>query len=653
MKLEILHSRQRQLLALLKEQQHTITSSELATKMKVSDRTFRNDIRALNTVLKQYNAKIETIRGKGIILRTEGTSAALLNDPMNSDNTLQTREDRANFLIVKLLLSDADLELGELEDEMFVSRTTLENDIRFVRKYLAAHRPYLHLERSENRIFIKDEEWKKRLLLTKIFAESWDYHTREGVLLKNSPLKPDTIDLIFKSVKKALKLHNVKLDDYDLIAFVFTIAVAEYRIRTGHPLDTPSVVTADSLKTAELVKSLMDDIESQIHIHFGNNERNNIMLSLSFRHIPDLEQVSRQSITNIVDHDAISTVDLFLSRLYSKYGIDFSWDEKLYVDLAYYVFMLEKRLRYSYERKNSILPTIKTRFIFYFELAMVMRDCFQKIYGMDISEDEWGYFADYLVMSANRAVKVRFPNGIPVALISHLSRSDREMVASQIQGFYGNAIKVIGPFSIYEKEKIIRAEPELILSTVQLEKVRPELVNIPHMTIATTFKEDMLIKLNRYIQEIKDKSLFPPLPEQLQHYFSPELFFTDLEFATKEEVITFMTQQIVKLGYAGFECISQAIERERLSSTVTEYGIAIPRVHSSKSSRTIICVAQLKNSIHWDGQKVSMVFLTSATDEDLPIYGTLLNYLANILCRREQRKRLAHIQTFNDFLALL
>jgi len=400
MKLEILHSRQRQLLALLKEQQqHIITSSELATKMKVSDRTVRNDIRVLNTALKPHGAKIETIRGRGILLKTEGASAELLSDPMYYHNTLQTREDRANFLIVKLLLSDTDLELGELEDEMFVSHTTLENDIRFVRKYLAAHRPYLHLERSENRISIKDEEWKKRLLLTKIFAESWDYHSREGVLLKNSPLKPDTIDIIFKSVKKALKLHKVKLDDYDLIAFAFTIAVAEYRIRTGHPLDTPSVVTADSMKAAELVKSLIDDIESLLHIHFGINERNNIMLSLSFRQIPDLEQVSRREINNLVDDNAVCTVDLFLNRIFSKYGIDFFWDEKLYVDLAYYVFMLEKRLRYSYERKNSILPTIKTRFIFFFELAMIMRDCFQKVYGMDISEDEWGYFADHLIMS--------------------------------------------------------------------------------------------------------------------------------------------------------------------------------------------------------------------------------------------------------------
>ena len=233
----------------------------------------------------------------------------------------------------------------------------------------------------------------------------------------------------------------------------------------------------------------------------------------------DLEQVSRREI-NLVDDNAVCTVDLFLNRIFSKYGIDFS-GMKSCMDLAYYVLCSKSGFATVMNaRINS--ATIKTRFIFFFELAMIMRDCFQKVYGMDISEDEWGYFADHLIMSANRAARFAFKRN-PVALISHLSRSDREMVASQIQRFYGNAIKVFGPFSIYEKEKINKAEPQLILSTVQLEKVRPA-GRHPHMTIATTFKEEMLIKLNRYIKEIKDNSIFPPLPKPPQHYFSPELF---------------------------------------------------------------------------------------------------------------------------------
>jgi|GEM_PF-3425550 Transcriptional antiterminator len=653
MKMETLHSRQRQLLTLLKENQQTITSRDLAAKMKVSDRTVRNDIRILNNALAKYGLKIETIRGKGILFETDGDSSTLLDYPMSPGSTLQTRADRVNVLVVKLLLSDKGLDLGELEDEMFVSKTTLENDINYVRKFLSSRHPQISLIRSDNRISIEDDEWKKRLLFTKMIAESWDYHSREGVLLQNSPLKIDTIDIIFNYTKRNLKQNNIKLDDYDLINFAFTIAVAEFRIRTGHPLVELPEMTADSLNVAGFVNSLLDEIEHLISVRFDGNERKYIMLSLSFRQVPAFEPVDRQEILHLVDQNALHTVDLFLSSLIKEYGIDFTQDDQLYADLAYHVFRLEKRLRYSYERKNPLLPLIKTRFVFFFELAMVMRNCFPEVYGININEDEWGYVADYLIASADRSGKNRFPNGVPVAFVSHLSRSNQEMLASQIKAVYGNAIELKGPFSMYEKEKIVEAYPQLILSTIQLEKVRPELSRIPHMTISTMLKDEMFIKLNRHLRQINEQRLFPPLQAPPQSYFDGRLFFHDLSLPTEEDVISFIAGHIVELQYAPPECISYAIDREYMSSTAMEYGIAIPRVRTPGSGKTVISVANLKSPMQWGDQKISMVFFLSVAEGDLHIFGTLLNYLTNVLCRKEQCKKLTQVETFSDLLALM
>ena len=653
MKFENLHSRQRQLFSLLKEAQQTITSRDLAAKMKVSDRTVRNDVRVLNKVLAEYGVKIETIRGKGILFEMEGVSSTLLDYPMSPGRTLQTREDRVNFLVVKLLLSDKGLDLGELEDEMFVSKTTLENDINYVRKFLSSRHPHIQLMRSENRISIENHEWKKRLLFTKIIAESWDYHSREGVLLQNSPLKIDTIEIIFNNTKRSLKQNNIKLDDHDLITFAFTIAVAEFRIRTGHPLIELPQLTADSLKSAEFVNGLLDEIEHLVSVRFDDNERKNIMLSLSFRQIPAQEPVNRQEMMQLVDQNALRTTDLFLNSLIKEYSIDFSQDEQLYADLTYHFFRLEKRLRYSYERKNPLLPLIKTRFVFFFELAMVIRDCFQEVYGMNISEDEWGYVADYLITSADRSDKTRFPSGIPVAFVSHLNRSNQEMLASQIKAVYGNAIELKGPFSMYEKEKITAADPQLILSTIQLEKIRPEFSSIPNMTISTMLKDEMFIKLNRLLRQINEHRLFPPLPQPPQAYFDSRLFFQNLSLPSEEDVITFLAKHIVELNYAPSECIDYATDREDMSSTAMEYGIAIPRVRTPGSGKTVISVANLKSPMQWGDQKISMVFFLSVAEADLHIFGTLLNYLANVLCRKEQCKKLIQVETFSDLLALM
>lgn len=650
---EFLHGRQRQLLALLKSQQHIVTSKEMASQLEVSDRTVRNDVRVLNNVLERYGARIETTRGKGLLLKIPEEVSPILSDLAYTPDTLQTREDRANFLLVKLLLSDTGFPLGALEDEMFISRTTLENDIRFLRRLASMRRPHLYLTRKDNRISIETSEWNRRLVLTKIFSESWDYHSREGVFLQGTPLNTDIFHRILELTKTVIRNNVIKMDDYDLIALAFSITVSEFRIRTGHPLDTSLAVTTDALKTAPVVTALIEAIEDGLGTTFDANERNGVMLSLSFRQHPPLSPRTPQDILHLLDQSALRTTDLFLQKLYQEYGADFSQDKQLYADLALHSSRLEKRLRYSYERRNPLLPTIKSRYIYFFELAMVIRECFQSVYGMTISEDEWGYFADLLITSSYRTAKRRFPNGVPVAFVSHLGRSDRDMLASQLRSVYGDTIDLHGPYSIYEKAQIMESDPRIILSTVRLETVRSELVGIPHLTLPSSFGDEVFLQLNVLLRECRESLLFQKLPHPPSHYFDRRLFFLDLDLSTEHEVISFLAGRISDLGCATAECVGRALEREEWSSTALDNGIAIPRVRSLGPCRTIVAFAQLRKPVSWGAQKVSTVFLPSVSESDLPLFGTLLTYLVNNLCSREKRRKLPQIQSFDDLLSLL
>lgn len=654
MKQEVLHGRQKQLLILLRSQPRVVTSQYLANRLEVSDRTVRNDVQALNSILSRYGAKIETIRGKGLTLHMpEDEISPMLHDLLRTPDSLQSREDRANYLLVKLLLSNTGFQLGELEDEMFVSRTTLENDIRFLRKLVTMRRPHLYLKRKDNRISIETSEWNRRLVLTKIFSESWDYHSREGVFLQNTPISSDTLQTVLDLVKNLIRSNNIKMDDYDLIALAFTITVAEFRIRTGHPLDTQLETVEAAERAAPVVECIMDDIEGTLHTIFDRNERTGILLSMFFRQNPPLVLRTRYDIARLVDGNALHAADLFLQQIKDEYRVDFFHDQQLYVDLAYHIWRLEKRLRYSYERRNSLLPTIKSRYVYFFEMAMTIRESFQNVYGMTLSEDEWGYFADLLITSFNRTADRHFPNGIPVAFLSHLGRSDREMLASQIRSIYSNTIHLLGPFSIYEKEPVMAANPRIILSTVRLETVREELVNIPHLTIPALFSGDVFLRMNELLQECRESILFRKLPVPMAHYFYPQLFFPELDASDEREVITYLTHRIVDLGYATSECVVRALDREYLSSTAVGNGIAVPRVRVLGPCRTVIAFAQLRKPILWGNQKVSTVFLPSVSESDLPIFGTLLTNLIGHLCSDRSARRVTQVKSFEGLLELL
>lgn len=654
MNLQTLHRRQRKLLALLRAQNKVVTSKELAARIEVSDRTIRNDVQVLNEVLSACGARIETIRGKGLILHASDPKSAMLNQLAYTESNLQTKEERAQFLLVKLLLSDEGIRADDVEDEMFISRTTLETDIRFIRKTIANRRPHLRIQRKGNDIWVDAPEWRKRVVLTKIFAENWDYHSREGVLLQDTLLDGNIFQEILERTKAAAKRFSIKLDDYDLVALAFTIAVAEFRIRTGHPLDESVPMTEDALKTAPIIHLMLDEVERIVPTRFNEEERRSIMLSLTFRLVPLQEAQPLKDRMHLLDENSLRTADLFLAGMKRDYGVDFTGDGQLYVDLASHIFRLEKRMRYSYERKNLLLPTLKTQYIFFFELAMTIRECFQAIYHMDLGEDEWGYFANCLIVSADRTAKRRYPFGIPVAFVSHLGRSDREMLASQVQAHYGDTIRLLGPFSIYEREKIRDAKPELIISTVRLETVRTEVAHIPHLIIDLSLSDDFYLSLNRNIRAIHEKIFFRELPQPPERYFSPDLFVTDLDASSSREVIMKLTRLLVSKGYADKSCTVRALEREEWSSTAREDGVAMPRVRMlGHPAETVVVTALLRKPISWAGQKVRMVFFLAVSEEDLPLFGTLLNYLVNNLCQKQKHNKLFQISTYQELLELL
>lgn len=647
-----LHRRQRQLLSLLRSQHGIVTSSELAAQMELSEQTVRSDVKILNPILERYGAKIETVRGKGLRLLEGSEGSSPLDELLYSQNTVQTREDRAYHLLFKLLFGDQGCQSSELENEMFVSQTTLEGDIRYIRKIFSTQRPHLTLVQNGHRIYIKAPEWKKRLMLTKMFVEVWNYQSENGIRLQESPLDAELFRRIWELTKAAVQQRLIKLDDNDLIALTFTLAIAELRIRTGHPIDEMPELS-EPVKVTPAVQQLVNELERVSETRFNEKERKNIMLSISFRNNPLGNVSDHAEILRILGENPKRCTQLFLERIAHEYGVDFMRDEQLFEELALHIYRLEKRLRYGYERKNVLLSSIKARYIYFFELSMAINDCFQSVYDMSFGEDEQSYFATYLVTAMGRIAKREYPNGIPTAFVSHLGCGNSDMLMSELQMVYRNALNLLGPFSIYDKSKLQQANPRIILSTAYTEATHAELAHIPHMTIPNALNRNVFYWLNLRIKEIHEQSFYTPLPQAPIRYFAPELFFPDMDLNSDTEVISFITRQMAEKGYAQPESTADALTREMRSSTALDNGVALPRLFVNGPFQTVIATVQLRRPIHWGEQKVSTVFFLSVSKKDLPIFGMLLNYFSYYIFQPNKLKKILCARTFEELSKLL
>ena len=106
--------RQRKLLHILQSHENLITGSELASQLNATARTIRSDVVAINRELKPFDAKIDSIRSKGYFFTAENPDKIR---ELNRINTaFFTREDRIRYLAFQLCLTDAQINVYDLDD---------------------------------------------------------------------------------------------------------------------------------------------------------------------------------------------------------------------------------------------------------------------------------------------------------------------------------------------------------------------------------------------------------------------------------------------------------------------------------------------------------------------------------------------------------
>ncbi len=609
---KVLHARQRKLLSLLNEQKKLITGAELAYKMEVSDRTIRNDILELNKVLKDINVNIKSIRGKGYVLQVE--NSALLHNFIYAEDILLTQEDRVRFLTMRLITSDDMVDIGELEDEMYISRTTLEKDLREVKEMYTKKAPYLKLLRHDNFILFEDNEEKKRFVLNELYSKEWDYNSEEGIHCRDSFLDAKDFDIISLCVKETLNKYNIKMSDVGLVHFIFSIAIAHLRIKSNHKLGDKTYDIEYDANVKSLVFEISNKLENTLKIKFDKVERKYFEFLIMQKKIFDLRYIERHIICKNVEYNYVLVVENLLNDIKKQYFLDITKDDELFIGLVFHIRTLVNRLKYAYELKSTVLDPLKNKYPFAFEMSISFVNHFKAIFNLQIEENELSYIAAYLGAATKRLVDNCLKGKIVIAIASHLNNSSTQLMITKLKSIYSEQIDLRGPYFIYEKDKIEEFKPDLILSTV---KLKDDLLNGKRMILVSPFLENEDLNLiDKNIDEIRRDYVHPKLPSPIQSYFKEQFFYFNLELDSKEKVISFLCEKLKEKGYVTSEFYNEVMKREGISSTAFDNLIAMPHSIKDGSLKTAVAVAILKKPITWHGQKVQCIFLLSIIEDE-------------------------------------
>ncbi|WP_213951483.1 BglG family transcription antiterminator [Tepidanaerobacter syntrophicus] len=639
--------RQKFILEMLYKQDRWVKGPEIAIEAGVSARTIRNDIQQLNAEIGIDPPLIISSKRDGYIISDRKKALELLKQIETLQNTLPIYPDeRANFILKRLLFEKAAINIYDLADELGVSDCTIENDLVKVRKIVEEFSCNLNLKRNSDNIFLEGSEESKRNLLSQLlFKEAGNNFL--NISRYDSYFEDFNMSAIQDIVLSAIRKNDLVINEIGLLNLIIHIAIALRRIKNNYFIeDSPYLESFLNTNEYKLAKDIAQGLSERFGINFPKEEILYIGYMILGKRILKSKSSSFHYLENVIETKYIDITQKLIKSVYDNFGINFSEDEDLLVGLAMHIKAMDSRIKNSIILRNPILEELKHRYPFIFELAVFLSNEFYKLTNIQMNENEIGFFALHLGAAFER-LNQKTASKKKVILIC--TENLRDILSSKINSEFGSKLEIIDVLSIVEYNMAKDMKPDFIISTADLQN---------HFDVPVIFISPFLDKKD--IQEInKQLSFFEivmnvrAVVSRIDHAIVEELFFPDLDIDDSFEIIKFMANNLYEKGYVPPTYFDSVIERESLSPTSFGNMVALPHALVMNAYKTAISVAILKKPIDWGDYKVQIVFMFAINESDVKSLQSLYKYLMQILDDPYAVSRLIKAKKFDEFKGII
>ncbi len=619
---QILTIRQREILGILNSASGWISGKAVSAKLRVTDRTIRNDIQVLNDYLKQFHAYIESIRGKGYLLHT--SDPGRIQELTYSSGAMLSPEDRLRELVLYLIEQDEAIPLGELEDMFFVSRSTLESDLKAISASYSFEKPYLALIRSGNAVAFEENEQKRRFVWMLLCTGQWNYNYEAGIKSSVTPLPAREMEELRKVIRQCFYEAGIRMGEADYIAFQYSAGISVYRIRKGHVLKKNTAFGSEREQAA--AKKICSRLGELLNLSFPEEECISMGSEICFRRQFDeghpaegFWEKHEQSLFAEIINQVFKEIDreyvLFLS---DKPELK---NELLYILIKQYhnpfhLGIREKELRMVIQTSYPEAVGLACHFI-----RPVAAGC-----GMIVTT------GDLLEIAAGMANALeQMADGIRVALISHLDFENSRLLMAQIHSCFGSKITLKGPYSIHEAAEILDDSFSFALSTTKTGKLP---LSIPLVQIAPLMSKESIEEMNYQIQMAKYRRMRPQSRLWIPDFFRKEWFETDCRFSSADDFYQQAEETLRKKQLAGADYLMQIRKNSAFVPVAFDGGFMLAYTFGAAAEENGIYVWKTKKLFQYDGYAEQWVFLIMLREEnrydDLQIYGRTVLLLRRI-----------------------
>ena len=662
----MLSKRETQILKLLFDHKHTyLTSQEIASGIDVSNRTARKYLHLLEDALKQETlATIEAKQGNGYQLKIEDARRfdefylEEVKSQMASKDitTIQESNDRQYYILNRLFFEQSAVYVDAIADELFVSRSTISNDLVEIKKLITPYQIELQSKSNKGIFIVGNEQNIRHFIMNYFFMERLHDNLFAFSMYANL-LEGISVEEIVIIVLDECRESQLKLSDFIVYNLVLHIGLAIKRIQNGFFMDIQAPISfdEDSIEYQTALK-ILARIEHAVGITFSSEEADFIALHLK-------NKITAKTIFKKADATEEQIRAQLLETLKAidqDTPFDLEHDTILIDGLMLHFIPLLTRLQNNSSIENPLLEEIKTQYPDLFELTVNYFSKMPVFKSYQVTEGEWAYLAIHITAAVERYFNEQKTH---VLVIGATGLGSSQMIKNRLEREFGSRILIEKVISYYEIAEQDLSHIDLVISSINLGNI---VLNAPIVNVSVFLGKDDIQKINHEISSNKGshfvagrkesdrKELVEEQVELIERSFKPDLFYFVGEHSTKDAVLRELISKIEAVEGTDLQenFLKQLKLRESYSSVVFSEFMAVPHPIEALTKEGHVAVAVAPEGITWDKeyQNIQLVFLLSPDKFGKFEIDKVSQMLVEIMEDDTFRKALAFSDTFDNFI---
>ena len=622
--------------AFIKRPDLTQSIKELSTKTGISERQIKNYIRQING----------QTAPKTIIQSVDSGLFKLCDNYQELLSAFQQPEylpkERISIILSRLLLSKISLNIYDLAEELYVSRPTIESDLKRIKKMIAPFNVTVSV--SNDHIIISGSE-KSLRRVTSYMITNTEY---SGFLIgnKNLFLRDDyQIDFIKNNIIVIFQKCNFIFNDFSVNNILLHLVIAIDRLKNHCEIEETPINIHVANAEIQAASMIADFLEDNYSIKYSKVERMNLAVFLSCNLATmDYSVVNPNLIKNYLEDESFSLTKHILNRITDHYYLD-PFNDIFFTRFVLHINYLLKRLHSNFYTHNPMCHDIQQTYPFIYDIAVFAAEIIQKETGYYINKDEISLIALHIgsFIEGNQLNKNKL-SAIYIYADYHGFYQNNVLSLQQKYGDQFNLQYCISILDYYETP----IAADIVISEIELDNA---------IFVSPFITADQLKEIGRCIDKKLHSKESDNFNLSFRQMFTENIFFQNIYGKDKYEILETIGKELKEKDYVDDTFIESVLNRKRLSSTCFTPGLAIPHAISSNVKKSFISFTCYKRNLTWDDKSVCLIILIGISYPDRKTFRSVFNQLVKLFELPTAINEVARctsyeeiIQTINKFI---